>query len=103
MSFKSTHHCSFSGIVELMDDSTWGHWTVVDGSGQVVAVLGTGEGKSLLYFLPCQLPGRHSAGPPIHDHPESSMGSAWEGKLFPYMEGVLDFDASIWTHPTICI
>ena len=30
---------------------------VVDGSGQVVAVLGTGEGKSLLYFLPCQLPG----------------------------------------------
>lgn len=30
---------------------------VVAGAGQIVAVLGSGEGKSLLYFLPCQLPG----------------------------------------------
>lgn len=30
---------------------------IVAGAGQVVAILGSGEGKSLLYFLPCQLPG----------------------------------------------
>lgn len=30
---------------------------VVAGAGQVVAILGLGEGKSLLYFLPCQLSG----------------------------------------------
>ena len=30
---------------------------IMSGVRQVMAVLKTGEGKSLLYFLPCQLPG----------------------------------------------
>lgn len=34
---------------------------IVAGAGQVVAILGSGEGKSLLYFLPCQLSGAGTA------------------------------------------
>lgn len=30
---------------------------MVEGAGQVLAILWISEGKSLLYLLPCQLPG----------------------------------------------
>ncbi|KAL4958620.1 uncharacterized protein BDV14DRAFT_186373, partial [Aspergillus stella-maris] len=53
-------------VLERMygDDATYrsaeqeravGH--VINGDGQVLAILRTSEGKSLLYLLPCQLPG----------------------------------------------
>ena len=35
---------------------------VLTGAGQVLAVLRTSEGKSLLYLLPCQLPGAGTTG-----------------------------------------